>query len=323
MNSAASSTSIRITVAVAARLIIALRQKPCQARTTLNPMKRANAIGSVLPLVGGRRLVPHEVARLERQHAATHRVHDLLVVRGHQHGRAQLVDLDQELDDLPAGDGVEVAGRLVGDEDRRIVDERAGDGGPLLLAARQLRRAGGGRARAARPGSAAGAPGAGPPIPACRSRPARRRRSPPPSCSAAAGSPGRRSRSGAAAPAPGRAACAPGRDRRRARLPCVGSCSRMRRRMNVLLPAPEGPTRKTKSPGAMVTLTSARATLPFGYVIPTSASSMTGASVGSDRVRRRRRDVIGSAGMVPIACRRGPVAYAAGVGSPSPTRERR
>ena len=33
------------TVAVAARLIIALRQKPCQARTTVKPMKRRNAIG--------------------------------------------------------------------------------------------------------------------------------------------------------------------------------------------------------------------------------------------------------------------------------------
>ncbi len=45
MNSADSSTSIRITVAVAARLIIALRQKPCQARTTLKPMKRMKRIG--------------------------------------------------------------------------------------------------------------------------------------------------------------------------------------------------------------------------------------------------------------------------------------
>ena len=36
---------MRITVAVAARLIIALRQKPCQARTTLKPMKRTNGIG--------------------------------------------------------------------------------------------------------------------------------------------------------------------------------------------------------------------------------------------------------------------------------------
>ena len=45
MNRPASSTSMRTTVAVAARLIIALRQKPCQARTTLKPMKRRNGIG--------------------------------------------------------------------------------------------------------------------------------------------------------------------------------------------------------------------------------------------------------------------------------------
>jgi hypothetical protein len=45
MNSADSRTSMRITVAVAARLIIALRQKPCQARTMLKPMKRRNGIG--------------------------------------------------------------------------------------------------------------------------------------------------------------------------------------------------------------------------------------------------------------------------------------
>jgi hypothetical protein len=40
-----SSTSIRTTVAVAARLIIALRQKPCQARTKLKAMKRIRRIG--------------------------------------------------------------------------------------------------------------------------------------------------------------------------------------------------------------------------------------------------------------------------------------
>ena len=45
MNSAASSTSMRMTVAVAARLIIALRQKPCQARTALKPTNRRKAIG--------------------------------------------------------------------------------------------------------------------------------------------------------------------------------------------------------------------------------------------------------------------------------------
>ena len=46
--------------------------------------------------------------------------------------------------------------------------------------------------------------------------------------------------------------------------PWVGSCSRMRSRMNVLLPAPDGPTRNTKSPRGIDTLTSVRATLPLG-----------------------------------------------------------
>ena len=45
MKRAASRTSMRTTVAVAARLIIALRQKPCQARTTVKPTKRRKRIG--------------------------------------------------------------------------------------------------------------------------------------------------------------------------------------------------------------------------------------------------------------------------------------
>jgi hypothetical protein len=65
--------------------------------------------------------------------------------------------------------------------------------------------------------------------------------------------------------------------------------------MNVLLPAPDGPTRKTKSPGAISTFTSASATLPLGYVIPTSTMLMTGVSGSAVRARRRRRDVIGLA----------------------------
>ncbi len=36
---------MRMTVAVAARLIIALRQNPCHARTMLKPMNRRNGIG--------------------------------------------------------------------------------------------------------------------------------------------------------------------------------------------------------------------------------------------------------------------------------------
>ncbi len=47
---------------------------------------------------------------------------------------------EQQIDDLLAGGFVEIAGRLVGDEDRGIGRQRAGQRDALLLAAGQLRR---------------------------------------------------------------------------------------------------------------------------------------------------------------------------------------
>ena len=44
----------------------------------------------------------------------------------------------EHLHHLVAGRGVEVAGRLVGQQQRRLVDQRAGDGHALLLPAREL-----------------------------------------------------------------------------------------------------------------------------------------------------------------------------------------
>jgi hypothetical protein len=61
-----------------------------------------------------------------------------LVVR-HQHdGRALGVQLVEQRADLVTGAAVEVAGRLVGEQQARRGDERAGDRRPLRLAARQL-----------------------------------------------------------------------------------------------------------------------------------------------------------------------------------------
>jgi hypothetical protein len=60
------------------------------------------------------------------------------------HERRLAVELDglaQEREDLGARRGVQVARGLVGEEDRRPGDERAGDRDALLLAARQLGRA--------------------------------------------------------------------------------------------------------------------------------------------------------------------------------------
>ena len=63
------------------------------------------------------------------------------VVRDHDHGLAELVDrAAQQPEHLGGGLGVEVAGRLVGEDHGGARDQRAGDGDALLLAARQLRR---------------------------------------------------------------------------------------------------------------------------------------------------------------------------------------
>ena len=64
---------------------------------------------------------------------------------GDHHDRlAELVDaVPQEAQHLGAGAAVEVAGRLVGEDDLGPADQRAGDGDPLLLPAGQLATAGG------------------------------------------------------------------------------------------------------------------------------------------------------------------------------------
>ncbi len=62
-------------------------------------------------------------------------------VVGDEHDRPPLVvERLENRDDLLRGVRVEVAGRLVGEQDGRIVHQAAGDGDALLLAARQLRR---------------------------------------------------------------------------------------------------------------------------------------------------------------------------------------
>ena len=60
--------------------------------------------------------------------------------------------------------------------------------------------------------------------------------------------------------------------------PWVASSSRMSSLMSVDLPAPDGPTRKTKSPSGMTRSTSRSASLPFGYRFVTSWSTRTARS---------------------------------------------
>src|SRR6478609_1989936 len=61
------------------------------------------------------------------------------VMRHHQHrDAALLVELRDELHDLPSHLGVEVTGWLVGEDDARVVHDGARDRDALLLAAGQL-----------------------------------------------------------------------------------------------------------------------------------------------------------------------------------------
>jgi len=63
---------------------------------------------------------------------------DLGIVRDEHDGAAVLAEFAKEAKDGVAGVRVEVAGGLVGEDDARAVDQSAGNGGALLLAAGEL-----------------------------------------------------------------------------------------------------------------------------------------------------------------------------------------
>lgn len=60
---------------------------------------------------------------------------------GDQHGGAVIVKIEKQFQDFERQIGVEIAGRLVGEQDGRPVDNGAGDADALLFAARQHDRA--------------------------------------------------------------------------------------------------------------------------------------------------------------------------------------
>jgi hypothetical protein len=65
----------------------------------------------------------------------------LVVVRDHDDGHPVLaVDAAEQIHDLPGRGRVQVAGRLVGQQQLGAADQGAGDGHALLLPARELRR---------------------------------------------------------------------------------------------------------------------------------------------------------------------------------------
>ncbi len=83
--------------------------------------------------------VGHDLSILEINHTfgAGGNIH---LVRHHHDCRALLVQPSQQVHDLHAGAGVQVAGRFVGQDDGRRIDQRARNGHSLLLPARKLVR---------------------------------------------------------------------------------------------------------------------------------------------------------------------------------------
>ena len=85
---------------------------------------------------------PYSNMPVVEPHDAIHLRREPLVVRGDQRGAALAADEGQEFGEHAVRRSfVEVAGRFVGEHQRRAVGERAGDRDALLLAARQFGRA--------------------------------------------------------------------------------------------------------------------------------------------------------------------------------------
>src|SRR5437868_6034270 len=126
------------TVIVAAKVVERFAPSDRHASLTSSlkrPSTRATPSSLRRSLVASAALVARETAVLQLDDALAHLVDHLTVVRDHQDGRAATVDAVEELHDPHRRVGIEVAGRLVADEERRVIDEGARDRDALLLAA--------------------------------------------------------------------------------------------------------------------------------------------------------------------------------------------
>ena len=123
-------------IAVSVALELALEQAP--RATRIKPAHRLHRLRDLVRRCLAELLDDQPVGEKERPVGDGGR---LRVVGHHDERLAEGVDrLAQEVEDLLARRRVEVAGRLVGEDDHRLQDERAGDGHALLLASGELRR---------------------------------------------------------------------------------------------------------------------------------------------------------------------------------------
>ena len=76
---------------------------------------------------------------IKRKHATTKRINNLLIVRRQNNGRADFVNLFEDFNDLGRGHRIKITGRLISNQEVRLIDNRAGNRDPLPFTARQSR----------------------------------------------------------------------------------------------------------------------------------------------------------------------------------------
>src|SRR6516162_1049509 len=87
-----------------------------------------------------RSVIDMQPASMQHQPPRVVLIHERDVVRGDDHGRPRLVELDKEPQQPPRQIRIDVAGRLIGKQELRARDHGARDRGALLLAAGEHRR---------------------------------------------------------------------------------------------------------------------------------------------------------------------------------------
>jgi len=76
-------------------------------------------------------------AAVDERHLLVRVATNIMLVRYHDDGAPVGVQFGEQLQDCGSGRLVQITGRLVSHQDRRIVGQRSGNGRPLLLPARQ------------------------------------------------------------------------------------------------------------------------------------------------------------------------------------------
>ena len=112
-------------------------EKPSRRKSERAFLTRRWRKARVPIMTGPEPVLGHDPTVQHVDHAASLRGQAL--VMGHdEQGGAVLIEPAKEVEDLATGGGVELTGRLVGEQDRRPVGERAGDRHPLHLSTGEL-----------------------------------------------------------------------------------------------------------------------------------------------------------------------------------------